>query len=126
MRWEVHWARLFITLSVLTLGGGSLVAALTGKRPPCLSGDDVSNEQIMAVILAQLVVFCIPNGHQVVGFAPTRFVWQTVGALNIAYSVRAGMASAPATSSDAVVIIYAVAQATGGALIAEYLNLLLL
>jgi len=128
LRWEAHWVRAFTTLAVLTLGGASLVAVLKGEAVPALKGDALGNGQLMAVALAYLITFCVPGGRGtlLVGTPAVRPVWQTVAALNVAFNVRAALAHAPASASGLLLVLLAVVQATGGALIAEYSNMLLL
>ena len=73
------------------------------------------------------ITFCVPYGTLVVGTPAVRPVWQSVQALNVAFSVRAAMEVAATTSmSGFATLLLAVAQATGGAMIAEYTNMLLL
>lgn len=75
---------------------------------------------------ARSITFCVPSGSLIVGTPQVRPVWQAVQALNVAFSVRFAMEHAPAGASGLLVVLLAVVQATGGAMIAEYTNMLLL
>jgi hypothetical protein len=68
----------------------------------------------------------VPNGTLIVGTPQVRAFWQSVQALNVAFSVQRAVAEAPAGASGLLIVLLAVVQATGGALIAEYTNMLLL
>jgi hypothetical protein len=68
----------------------------------------------------------VPGGSLIVGTPQVRPVWQGVQALNVAFSVKVAIANAPAGASGLLIAVLAVVQATGGAMIAEYTNMLLL
>ena len=72
------------------------------------------------------ITFCVPGGSLIVGTPQVRPVWQGVQALNVAFSVKVAIANAPAGASGLLIAVLAVVQATGGAMIAEYTNMLLL
>jgi hypothetical protein len=88
-----------------------------------------SNGKAVAVLLALVIVFVVPGGvgASIVAYKPTRFIWQSVGALNVAYSVEAAIAVAPKFGGGLVTTLtLCVLSATGGAILAEFGNLLLL
>jgi hypothetical protein len=125
IRYDVHILRLIFVTMALTLGGGSLLAIIHGNPLPLLAP---GAGHVSAVIFAVLIVFFIPNGYgaKFVGLQQTRPLWQAVGALNIANGVLNGLALADAKTTTLVKLFLCIIGATGGQIIGEYTNILLL
>jgi hypothetical protein len=125
IRYDVHILRLIFVTMALTLGGGSLLAIIHGNPLPLLAP---GAGHVSAVIFAVLIVFFIPNGYgaKFVGLQQTRPLWQAVGALNIANGALNGLALADPKTTTLVKLFLCIIGATGGQIIGEYTNILLL
>jgi hypothetical protein len=125
IRYDVHILRLIFVTMALTLGGGSMLAIIHGNALPLLAP---GAGHISAVLLAVFIVFFIPNGYgaKFVGLQQTRPLWQAVGALNIANGVLNGLALSDNKTTTLVKLFLCIIGATGGQIIGEYTNILLL
>jgi hypothetical protein len=126
LRCRAHYLRIFTTLCVLTLGGGTLVALLLGRPAPWARADRAPF--ITAVALAYCVFFTRAGAplYRVYRLRALRDAWQAVAALQLALGAAGGVDAALAAGLHApAAALLGVVGALGGGLLAEAGDLLL-
>jgi hypothetical protein len=126
LRCRAHYLRIFTTLCVLTLGGGTLVQLFLGKPAPWARADRPAF--ITAVLLAYLIFFTRAGAplYRLYRLRRLRDAWQAVAALQLALGAANGVDAALSAGlhAPAAALLGAVG-ALGGGLLAEAGDLLL-
>lgn len=127
LRHEVHWLRLLATTFLLAFGGRSVVAALLGVPAP-LAADGAAAP---ALLVGFYAIFYSPFDAvgRAYGARALRPLWQAVAALQVALSCAAAVQAARAVNAalpPPALVLFGLAGGTGGALLAELTNALLL
>jgi hypothetical protein len=126
LRCRAHYLRIFTTLCVLTLGGGTLVQLLLGHAAPWARAERAPF--ITAVLAAYLLFFTRAGApfYRLYRWRPLRDAWQAVAALQLALGAAGGVDAALRAGLHApAAALLGVVGALGGGLLAEAGDLLL-
>ena len=126
IRCRVHWLRLFLTLVILTLGGGTLVSILLSQPVAWLTAARPAH---CTAILAAYLVFFTRAGqplYHLYRYRPLRDVWQLFASAQAAVGAAGGVEAGLAAGLHLpAAVLLGILGGNGGALLAEAWDLLL-